>query len=1121
MADLEARLELALDDALSGIGTLDERLGSAVTDFKTGLAEALNLLTEVSVTADAAPVTAAIDQAVAGADTTAPIEADTGDMTSQIDQAVGSVDATVTPDVAADAITQDIDEAIAGADTTITVEADTSQAEDALAGLDSTASEAGGGLSKLAAGSGDAAGGLNLVGPAAGFAAGEVGELTGVVGKFGPEAAGAAAATAGLVEIGKDFFDAALKQQTALERLNRTFGDTADDVQKIDVGGLNEDISSLALRTGSADEGLQNFAATFGQLGIDSGHAKTEVAQTTDEVIALATRASVLNPTLGSSDEIVGRLSTSLARGGRFLSQYGISLTSAEINARALTDTGKQSADQLTVYEKAAAGAAIATERLGDRLGKDISKGAQSDAIQVRRLGVELDEAKEAAGAGLVQPVTESMKALVPALTTTIRLLGEGLTGALRAVEPELKLVGTLGDLLGHTAGSGGGLGLFGAGIKNLAGQINPLHQVDQVISLTQGHFSDFAHGLPAIGVAFDVFDKGKSKAAQMADETKHLADEQNQQAHASLTSAVATGQLNRETEVAAIKQHTAKDGTIDWVGVLDQLQSTIVTTASKSDQFSAAVANQASAVKDATQLSQDMAQAQLGTLVATGQLTQAQLDHLAALNLTKQGTADYVAALQSVDPAAAKVAADQALIAGGLNSQAQQFTLAKDEAALYGEQFDQMVAPFLNAEKAQDDFDAKVNAALNIYQNASTAAKAYKDTISEIVDPVLEVNDANIKLQDTLDKTNKTLADNKGVVDERTKAGRDDEAAVIDLVKAYDTEIAALIASGDSSKTVATERQGEIDKLEDLKRHYPGLTQSVDEYVARLKIANTSGEDAQRVTEAHRKALQDIITSGDQWIQTLIATGTNETSIASARQEEIDKLVALKAQYPELGGVIDTYIAKLQGIPPTKETTISLDTIQAEVNAANIHTAIDELHDKGIAITVDSVQAQLNADATKSHIDHATEPVPPVVINADTGNASREVSSLEGQLRSLYGLSGGTVRIGVDIVPGVTGPLLPTRQAGGPIDPFTVVTVNEIGPEPIVLGQPGQVVSHSDAIRALQAGGGGQPQIDYNRLAVAIAAVRPNNVQINQVADNPDATAEAVAQRLGMASIR
>jgi len=431
---LEEQLLLSIDDALNSVGQLETALTSAASLFASSLTEALSVLdslqvgtvdaTEVTtaidaavtgadlapvVTADASSVTADIDSAVAAVDAQVTPSTDAGSITSDIDAAVAAVDATVPINVDASAVAGEIDAAVAGADSTVTVGADTSQATEAVNQLGSAASSSAGGVEQL---KGVAEG----LGTAAALGKGEVGALGEAAGGLGAGAGAAAAGVVALTGFTAELFHAAAEGQVAENKFASSLGDVAESVKHVNIGGLNEDLVGLATRTGNAKDQLLLADAKIGDLGHSAGATDPQIAALAEQINVVAIRATTMNPNLGEAGDVADRLAGAFARGGRALIPFGIALTSSEINARALRDTGKSTATELTLFEKAAAGAAITTERLGSHLGTDINQGAKSAEVQIRSLKQEFHLALEELGKPLLDPLVRALREGQPLL---------------------------------------------------------------------------------------------------------------------------------------------------------------------------------------------------------------------------------------------------------------------------------------------------------------------------------------------------------------------------------------------------------------------------------------------------------------------------------------------------------------------------------------------------------------------------------------------------------------------------------------------------------------------------------------------------------------------------------
>ena len=251
------------------------------------------------------------------------------------------------------------------------------------------------------------------------------GALTGMGGLSGAaggaaNALGASAVAGGAAAVGLfSFAQAAIDAESAGQRFEMIAGSLGPELQTIDVGGLSGDIGDLALQLGSSDEAMLNATASFVTFAESTGASGDEIVRTSENINALALRAVALNPSLGDAGAVADRMTNALARGGRATTQFGIGLTSAEINARAMADTGKQNAAELTQFEKAAAGAAIATERLGQSMGEDFAAGSQNARTEWNRMTESLGEASESMG-GVMLPAIENITEAVTEMASGI-----------------------------------------------------------------------------------------------------------------------------------------------------------------------------------------------------------------------------------------------------------------------------------------------------------------------------------------------------------------------------------------------------------------------------------------------------------------------------------------------------------------------------------------------------------------------------------------------------------------------------------------------------------------------------------------------------------------------------
>lgn len=483
MASLSEDLELNIQPALSSVADLASELGKAAQDFSSAFAEAFAVAVNSAITSinvapleadltssanaglaavDTAPLETAITEAAQAADTSVTITApDATEVTSSIADAAQSADTSITVSGTDTAIVgEDITAAVASADTAVTVgPVDASEVSaaitDAVEGADTSTSIGGPTAGGVSGGGRTAAAGIEAAGAAEGFTAleratrsvetanagleGSVGGVTSALGPYG-------AAVAGVTGAMGIFFTEAVQQETAQRRLEFVFGETASKIEQVTLplNNFDRSLKDIALSTGASDNGLLQANSRIGALGFSAGAAAPLIAQTANQITALATYLAVTNPALGTADEIMNSLTGALARGGRATLGFGISLTSTEIAAKAQSIAIADGRDQVTQYDKVAAGAAITTERLGGSLGDAVTKGADSAALALPKLKEQLKQTLETAGTPLIGPITQAFADLGPVLSGLATTIGH----LLQAFTPVLGVLGAVAAAL-------------------------------------------------------------------------------------------------------------------------------------------------------------------------------------------------------------------------------------------------------------------------------------------------------------------------------------------------------------------------------------------------------------------------------------------------------------------------------------------------------------------------------------------------------------------------------------------------------------------------------------------------------------------------------------------------
>ena len=808
---LRENLELDIAEALRGVDRVEAQLSQAAQGFKVQLAEAL---TALSVTVDVSGVSDTISGAVESADSTVVVEGEAEAVTGSIDDAVGSADSTVLIDGDAEPALAAI-EGLSGESVEVTVDADTAAAQ---AQIDELA----GSVEGLGAQAQESSVGVDDLGGAAG----------GLGGRVNGAAVGAAALAAGVVTL----FNAATDAEGSLQSFNLRTGEFAAQVRLIDVGGLNEDLGVLALRLGSSDEAAQDAAARIFELGTASGVAAPEVAETTNQIIALAARAVALNPTLGDVGAVAETMTGALARGGRTTAAFGIALTAADIEARALADTGKATAAELTIYEKSAAGAALASEQFGTAIADDVNAGAANAQIQVRSLGERFGELTETIGAPIVKPGIAILGVFVDGLTLTLGAVTEaagmlfdklGLIPA--ALAPIGRAIDTILGPLDEFAGKITGVfdtvlgpvdetisGLFSAGdasfdlaaaadvaAASLGGQAASLVEVAGALSFTGGAFNDYIASQSQFSQNQDVEDALQRTGILFTELRGQLQDASGGYADFVAASAAA-GELT--LEIDGVEQTSEQ-----ILALGDGLRKMVF----DGDAAITSGEDLAEAFDEEQRAAEAAAESQAAYLVQSGEVTQAQFDQAIALSNASAagGSFQGVLALLSTDLAAvdAGLAATNASLAAqapaaGLNAQSWVNLSAAILAGQVTSTGYQGVADQLGVSLEQvTGFADGVTGALDAFVSAGVSG------LPTISGAFVDLNeDSKVSLAEfrkTLDEQTASIAEFPNTVRTLLAFGFDDMAALaIERGPEFAAQLAADLRAGGPDVASATE---------------------------------------------------------------------------------------------------------------------------------------------------------------------------------------------------------------------------------------------------------------------------------------------------------------------------
>lgn len=238
----------------------------------------------------------------------------------------------------------------------------------------------------------------------------------------------------------------------AVGRLNISIGET--DTAKLQDAA--DDYHSIGLSSQDVLEG----AAAFADLGVNAGIARPDIADLADDVAATAAAMSLMDDSDPAGNiDLIGKAAGGSEKAMRAL---GINMSDAEVEARALRDTGKTTADSLTDGELATARLNIVLDKLKPKL--DAATTGHGDLEQSQR---DLQAQSEELQAKLGGPLSDALNTVLGFILDEIDAIPHAIDG--------WKSLGRAIESFGRTA-----LGPLG----NVA---DALRTIDRLLDITAG----------------------------------------------------------------------------------------------------------------------------------------------------------------------------------------------------------------------------------------------------------------------------------------------------------------------------------------------------------------------------------------------------------------------------------------------------------------------------------------------------------------------------------------------------------------------------------------------------------------------------------------------------------
>lgn len=239
-------------------------------------------------------------------------------------------------------------------------------------------------------------------------AAAKSGKLSGALGKVGTVAAGILTAKLfeGIASKATDFIhsttEAASSLGESLNATNKIFGSNAGQIQSWAKSNAN----SLGLSQRAFNEMATPLGAMLKNSGLDMDTVTSSTTKLTERAADLA---SVFNT---SVPEALGAIQAGLRGESDPLERFGVGLSAAAVEARALADSGKKSVTELTNQEKMLARLAIIYDQTNSSAG-DFRQTSDGLANSQRIATAQIEDAKAKIGS-----------AFIPVMATAAQITG-------------------------------------------------------------------------------------------------------------------------------------------------------------------------------------------------------------------------------------------------------------------------------------------------------------------------------------------------------------------------------------------------------------------------------------------------------------------------------------------------------------------------------------------------------------------------------------------------------------------------------------------------------------------------------------------------------------------------
>ena len=346
-------------------------------------------------------------------------------------------------------------------------------------------------------------------------------------------AGGIAIGVAALTRLGKEAVMAAVNAEEAAAAFTTAFGPAT--------GRVADFVEEFAHKAGFANYELEQMLALTGSVVQGLGATESESADLSIRMATLAGDVASFSNAAGGAPAVLAALQSAINGEREALKTYGIAVTETEVAQRALMDTGKTHAEDLTKLDKALATVETAYDKASKAVG-DLDRTQNSTANSLRRANAGWKEAQVLIGEALIPAVA----ALIPIFETVVPLVADLLAPAFEAVSATVKILApALGLVADALSAIPSPLVLAGAAVAIFALKAGGLGSLVDGLRLRFMYLGDFLKGggisgafsklagainpvVLGVGAAiaiFTVWSRQKQEARQVSEDLKGTLD--------------------------------------------------------------------------------------------------------------------------------------------------------------------------------------------------------------------------------------------------------------------------------------------------------------------------------------------------------------------------------------------------------------------------------------------------------------------------------------------------------------------------------------------------------------------------------------------------------------------